>query len=460
MASSSTSRFLALGVLVLGAVVQLALLSRWDLLADEAYYAAWALHPALGYFDQPPLVAWVLWGVRSIGDIDLLVRLPAVLAGVVGGAVLLPHVRDPLLLAGWWVGLPNLCWLTGFCTPDAFLLAAWSVVLACVASGVWWGAGVALAVALHAKYSAVLLVPLLAMATRGLPVRPRALALGLAGVLCIPHLAWLATNGAVSVGFQLAEGWGSPDPPGVFGPLLAVGQQLLVATPLGVLAAAAVVRRPRTPIERLAIWTSLPVFVFFVVSAAFGWPEGHWMAPAWVGVGLFVASDPPAWGRRAAWMAVGLGAGATLLAALHVETGLVPLRLDPADRLREGRPMAYAVGAWALPLGVGPREPRAAESVPVYTERYQEAALIAWYTGIPAVALAGCARADQYDLWPQPLIPDEAVFVRPSTSGDAICADEHGDFEATRHAMAPRDAAGRVVGRWDLFELRRVGAEP
>ncbi len=457
MASTSRQRLLALGVLLLGAAVQLGVSSRWDLLADEAYYAVWAAHPALGYFDQPPLVAWVLWVVRNgPGDIDLFVRLPAVLAGVVGGASLLPHVRDPLLFAGWWVGLPNLCWLTGFCTPDAFLLAAWSVTLAAVLSGLWWLAAIALAIGIHAKYTAVLLVPLIAIATRGTAVRPRILALLFAVVLCLPHGSWLLLNEGVSVGFQLREGWGSPDSPGLFGPLLAVGQQLGVATPLAVIAAAALVRRPTGPVERLAAWTSLPVFAFFVGSAVLGWPEAHWMAPAWVGVGLYLAqSTCPEWARRSAWMAVGLGLGASTLGIAHVERGLFPLKIDPADRFREGRPLASAIAGWALPLGVAPREAGAARSLPVYTERYQEAALIEWYTGIPARALHGCARLDQYDLWDQRPIGPDALFVRPTTSGDRICADEQGPFEKKRHPTAPRDSRGRVVGHWDVIELHR-----
>ena len=28
--------------------------------ADEAYYWLWSLHPAWGYFDHPPMIAWLI----------------------------------------------------------------------------------------------------------------------------------------------------------------------------------------------------------------------------------------------------------------------------------------------------------------------------------------------------------------------------------------------------------------
>ena len=43
-----------------------ALLGVWQvttlpLFAQEAYYWCYAQHPALSYFDHPPMVAWMIW---------------------------------------------------------------------------------------------------------------------------------------------------------------------------------------------------------------------------------------------------------------------------------------------------------------------------------------------------------------------------------------------------------------
>ena len=58
-----------LAVLVM--VTVLTLLRLWlcgilELLPEETYYWTYSKHPALGYFDHPPMVAWVI-GLGKIG---------------------------------------------------------------------------------------------------------------------------------------------------------------------------------------------------------------------------------------------------------------------------------------------------------------------------------------------------------------------------------------------------------
>ena len=37
------------------------LLAAWlPMTGDEAYYVTWGRHPALGYYDQPPMTGWWL----------------------------------------------------------------------------------------------------------------------------------------------------------------------------------------------------------------------------------------------------------------------------------------------------------------------------------------------------------------------------------------------------------------
>ncbi|MEZ4319142.1 MAG: glycosyltransferase family 39 protein [Myxococcota bacterium] len=455
MRAERNALLVAVAGLLAAAAGKLVLAARWDLLADEAYYAVWAEHPALGYYDQPPLIAWILWVVRhTAGDHDLAVRVPAILAGLVAPLVLLPMARDPVLLALWWVGIPVLAWLTGFCTPDAFLMLAWAGALACAIRGgrYWLLAGVCVGLGILAKYTAVVLLPLLWLGTRDWEDRWMWAGSAIAAVLVLPHAAWLATHDAVSVAFQLREGLWNPAAPGLTGPLAVFGQQLGVGTPFGVLVAVAVLARrpPADRVSQVAWWSSAPVLLLFVLASLGGPPEAHWLAPVWVGVGLF-ASRTTGVTAKASWLAVGTGLFGSLLLVLHAERGVFALDPDPANRIREGRPLASAVADWALPVGVGAREPGVIDATPVRTERYQEAALIRWYTGIDARALPGCARPDQYDLWPSE-VPERLLFVRPSTSGDALCTDATHPSKV-RHPLAPRDGAGRTVGRWDLFEV-------
>src|SRR5690606_19644588 len=82
---------------------------------------------------------------------------------------------------------------------------------------------------------------------------------------------------------------------------------------------------------RIGWWTSLPFAAFFLIASLGGPPEAHWMAPAWIGVGLGVAQ---AEGRalRRAWFAVGTGLFASGVLVLHAQIGVFRLPLDPADR--------------------------------------------------------------------------------------------------------------------------------
>ncbi|MCB9678548.1 MAG: glycosyltransferase family 39 protein [Alphaproteobacteria bacterium] len=446
----------AVAAIAVVAACKAVLATRWDLLADEAYYALWSEHLALGYYDQPPLIAWILAATRAVlGDHDVALRLPAILAGCAGAAALLHWAKDRVLLAAWWVGIPSLAWLTGFATPDAFLLGCWAGAMSAAILGgpAWLLAGACVALGVYAKYTAILLLPLLWAGTGDWKSPWMWAGSALAALLLIPHAGWLASHDWVSVRFQLREGLVNPDAPGLTGPLGVVGQQLGVATPFGVLlGTAGLARAPLDRVDRVAWWCSAPVGMVFLLASFGGPPEAHWLAPFWIGVGL-LASRGTAWMQRAGWLAVGTGLAGSALLVTHAEVGVVPLRIDPADRVREGRPLASSVAGWALPLGVGPREPRAVEATPVLTERYQEAALIWWYTGIPAAAYPGCGRRDQFDLWGVE-VPETFLFVRPHTSGDAICPDAT-HASKTRHPLEGRDIRGRVVGRWDLFEVAR-----
>ena len=47
--------------------------------ADEAYFILWGRVPALGYYDHPPLVGWMLAPLAALSEAAWLMRLPAVL---------------------------------------------------------------------------------------------------------------------------------------------------------------------------------------------------------------------------------------------------------------------------------------------------------------------------------------------------------------------------------------------
>jgi len=86
--------------------------------ADEAYFILWGRAPALGFYDHPPMVGWMLAPLAAFSDASWLLRLPAVLV-------------PPLAALGAWLALRG-----GFARDeDTANLAALAVLL--VPMNVW-----------------------------------------------------------------------------------------------------------------------------------------------------------------------------------------------------------------------------------------------------------------------------------------------------------------------------------
>ena len=64
--------------------------SHYGYFRDELYYLACGEHPAWGYVDQPPMIAWIAWLLQhTIGTSLYAIRFLPMLAGWVQS--LLPH---------------------------------------------------------------------------------------------------------------------------------------------------------------------------------------------------------------------------------------------------------------------------------------------------------------------------------------------------------------------------------
>jgi 4-amino-4-deoxy-L-arabinose transferase-like glycosyltransferase len=412
----------------------------------------WSLRPAAGFYDQPPLLAWVLFSVRTtLGSSPLALRLVPVFMGVVGTVALLPFVRDRALWALWWAAIPPLAWLTLFSTPDALLLGAWAVGLAAGIRGGWgWVlAGLAAGLASQAKYSGFALYPLLLCGAGPAVLRDRRVWLGmvLAVGVAAPNAVWVASHDAVTLRFQASEGIWSSRAPGLWGPPIQAVGQLVVVTPVAAFAglvwawrrAPDVLNGTCDTVDRMCWWTSVPLLLFFFLAALGGPPEAHWPAAAWIGIGVGLCRSQAL--ARAAWTGAWFALLCSAGLAAHGVWPWMPLPNDPVHRLTEGESLGAVVGRFALPDGVAAWEAGVDDAMPVYTERYQEAALIHYYTGIEARVLPGCGRANQYDLWPS-VVSESGLFVRPRTGGAPTCALAH-----WTSLSSPQ-----TLGRWQIFE--------
>ncbi|WP_254906983.1 glycosyltransferase family 39 protein [Acetobacter tropicalis] len=158
--------------IVMGAVVPLT--------PDEAYYRLWALAPAAGYLDHPPMVAvFIKLGLLVAGDNACGVRFLGPLSAAVGTILLAMATRDWLQhLAGYSAkdaqraGVRTAVLLNGtvalgvgtlLMTPDTPLLLfmtlmVWSLGRLCATgNGAWWLlVGAAVGLGFDSKYTALL----------------------------------------------------------------------------------------------------------------------------------------------------------------------------------------------------------------------------------------------------------------------------------------------------------------
>ncbi len=164
--------------------------------ADEAYFILWGRAPALGFYDHPPLVGWMLAPLAALGDAAWLLRLPAVLVPPLAALAVAAALRrwfgrdeETSSLAALAVLLvPMNVWnvLVTTDTPLVLLSVASLLVFARAAdrdsNALFVASGVLLGLAFLSKYFAVLLgLAYLAWAVAS--GRPRAFALVFLGGL-------------------------------------------------------------------------------------------------------------------------------------------------------------------------------------------------------------------------------------------------------------------------------------
>ncbi|MCE2692409.1 MAG: glycosyltransferase family 39 protein [Rubrivivax sp.] len=229
--ASEDARTVFAKVFALTLAAKLALAAWLPITGDEAFFYQWGVSPDWGYSDHPPMVGWLLWLLRHLGDSPFALRLATVLlTSVVALAVvdlvrrLLPPDReDSAWLAGAvYLALP-FSWVAVLVTTDTplifFMTASWwcfvraelprpgppagdrDAALAIPRAAVGWYAasGALLGMAFLSKYFAVLVGLGYAVWLLGWR-RKRAWVLVLIAVCALPGVA-------VNLAFNATHGW-------------------------------------------------------------------------------------------------------------------------------------------------------------------------------------------------------------------------------------------------------------
>jgi 4-amino-4-deoxy-L-arabinose transferase-like glycosyltransferase len=470
----------ALAVTIVAGIVRLIIAALTPLFPDETYYWEWSRRLAAGYFDHPPMIAWLIRaGTTLAGDTPLGVRLFPGMAGivaalfVVAAAKRLAGDRAALLAAIVFAVMPLSAAGLVLATPDAPLLAAAAATCYAVLRALepelsesassksaftWWCiAGVALGVALTSKYTAVL-VPLgvfVALLVRR-DLRPRLrepgpyVATAIALVIFSPVVVWNATHDWVSFAFQLQHGLGGVSGSAFRRELDLIGGQLALVSPiLFVMMTLAIFRPSRLPpLSALLPPIAITIFAFFMYSATRRRVEANWPALAYIpGILLLAARAPTiAWDR---WMRAGIGLAAVLTLVTYVNTFTpilpVPARRDPVARAAGWDDLARAVNRV-----YAPRLPISSYRTHVAADRYQDASELAFHLpNHPEVyALNLTTRPNQYDLW---LSFPERAYAR---DGLIVALDDVAGEHPTLALLAPHFER---ITRGDQIMLARNG---
>lgn len=315
-------------LLLISYFIRLWISSFYGLHPDEAYYFVWSRFPAWGYFDHPPMIAWLIhWGdwlvhyfvspaAREQDPLfysQLGVKLlPTFFSGVIAPLAIAQTVeniqRHSLRVSQMLIILSSPIFLIGplLLTPDAPFFTGWALALFYAVKFLlsrpdeaWPGEatpfnrsrairmGIVLAFCAYSKYTAILAAFLFLVTGAGLY---NSLMAGItAFVLYVPHLLWVYFEGkqaGAGIFFQLKNGLGGADATVVYrraGDLIL--SQVFLWTPfvffacflipLAKLRKLFVQQKNSELLGTLFLWAAVPL-IFFSLSSLKRPAEANW----------------------------------------------------------------------------------------------------------------------------------------------------------------------------------------
>lgn len=416
------------------ALLSLSYLTAHELHPDEAHYWSWSRHPAAGYFDNAPMVAYIVrLSTGLLGKSEFAMRFPSWLVYCI--LIVLAFLfarrvygsgRAGLIAAVLFATTPIFLVCNFLITSDTgkVLFAALAMIFAYMAAvegkrGFWLPAGAALGLGLLSKYQAVLVgfsILLFLIFTkegrRWLRTPWPYLAALLALLIFSPVIVWNWRNDWVSFRFQLSHGFhGKALQP--LGPIIFLLGQAVALSPLPsasfVRAAARTIgkRGERPAGDVFLLFCSLPTPLFFALTSLRFLGDMHWsidaLFPAVVLLGGWIER---AWreaaGRRRRNLRV---YWATAVAFSLLLAGIVryPEFLRAGGLLRAGDlPTSYLHGWSGLGRAIdriADREFPGKNGVPVFVPSYQLGGEVSFYTRDRRLAFlaAPLARRNQFD---------------------------------------------------------------
>ena len=368
-------RNVSLAFVVLLIVLRAAAAALLPLSADEAYYWLWSKHLAAGYFDHPPMIAWLIAGGTALfGDTPFGARVAGVLLSLPASWFVWQAARSVLRdedRAALAALLFNLTLMISVellaATPDMPAIVASSAFVYFLAriqerarGSYWLLAGVAAGLGLLAKFSMLFLVAgafawlLLDRQARRWFSTPWPWAGAVLALLIFtPNVVWQSQHHWETFAFQFARVGNGHFTPRFLGEFLAA--QFGLATPLiFVLMALGLARATRVCSDRFVV--AMPVWLglgYFLVHALHDRVQGNWPSFLYPALALLAAdafatpaSSDEGHQKSGLWRKISMVAAplaAVFLLAAYAQALFAPLALrkDPVARLL-GRDFAAA----------------------------------------------------------------------------------------------------------------------
>lgn len=377
-----------------------------ELYTDEAYYWVYTQFPAWGYFDHPPMTAWMIQGGYWLFENEIGVRLIAVLFST-GFIYMLyklsPQQNDQNLF--WFIVFSIFpLHLFGFLaipdTPFLFFSGLFFYIFKrylekdSIQNTLLMG--VVIACLFYSKYHAVLLVLFTVLANLSLFKRKSFYGIiVLSVILFLPHIWWQISNDYPTLQFHLVDR--SSKPYQVSYTIEYILGQLFFYGPLlgGTLLVRALVLKRHSLFDKTLYANLVGVLAFFFIMSFKGSVEVNWTIPIIAPLVVLNLSKPInnlVFSKTIKWLSI-VSIVLFLIVRFHISSTLFYFDNDRSNEFKGHQEFADN----ALKLSQG---------LPIVANRYQDASVLSFYSKQPFTSLNYNGRynlfsmldfADQYD---------------------------------------------------------------
>jgi hypothetical protein len=402
-------------LLLLGGLFVINLLQAYatELIYDEAYYWYYSQDLSWGYFDHPPMVAWMIAPGYGFFQNELGVRLVSCLLGTGTALLIWSLVRHPEKKVFYkeffvWILSITLLHAYGFLSlPDTPLLFFTALFLWIYRRFVHQpgflislALGACMAALMYSKYHAALVILFVLFSNLRLLKNKYAwLALGVSLLCYLPHLYWLYDHEFISLEFHLFERPNQPYDFSKFTLGFLLNLLALFGLTFPFVYKTLFTFRPGNKLEKALVFLIYGFLIFFFVSSFQRRVQTQWLVvisiPAAVLVGQCMMEQPKL--RKWIWR-LGL---ANIIVLAWLRLGLVYEPLFPGHFESHGNKV------W-----VGNLE-TLTKGIPVIFENsYRKAAMYGFYSQKPAISLNNAYyRKDQYAIdGSEALVQGQKVF--------------------------------------------------